>query len=169
MMLTIASLRNDGIPDELANRMMVAHGSRMLLRTLRGEPAPIERPVYIPSARPKLPKPRAYHPVRMRNRPHMPETVKRIVEAVAAHFEVTVEELTGPARQPYLVHARAVAYHLLRDRVDGFGQPRMSLPRIAAFFGRDHSTICYAIDHFDIYCRHPHVAEAYAKLREVGE
>jgi len=161
-MLTLSQLHD--IPDELANRMMVAHGSRKLLRALRGEPEPVETFARIPK-RPE-PKRRRYTPVSARTHKSMPSAVQRIVEQVAAEFGVSTDELCGAGRSPYLVRARSVAYRLLRDRLHTNGEAITSFPRIAGYFGRDHSTVCYAINHFADYCRHhPQVADAYAKLR----
>lgn len=167
MILSMATLRNEGVPEELANRMSVAHGSRQLLRALRGEPEPVEPPCRpMPKLRP--PKCRTpYVAVPQRPRPQMPDPVRRIVKGVAAEFGLSLDELCGKERAPYLVHARAVAYRLLRDRAYPNGDPRTSLPRIGAYFGRDHSTICYGLANFDNYVRfNPDLGAAYERLRE---
>lgn len=157
-MLPLAALRE--IPDELANRMMVAHGSRELLRALNGEPPELEaRPV------PKvaLPqKPRKH--VRQDQRPavYIPEAVRALLETVCEAFGITFADLTGSDRSPRYVHARSVAYRLLIDR-----QSRQtSYTRIGAFLRRDHSTVSHAVAMFETYCRvHPYVAEIYRRLR----
>lgn len=167
-MLPLSQLRE--IPDELANRMMVAHGSRMLLRALQGEPEP---PVALPPLiirRPRQPKRRhPYIAVRARPEAALPTPVRAIMQAVADSFEITLEDLRGPGRGKCLVYARAVAFRLIRNREYPHGEPRYSLPRIGSFFGRDHSTVCHAMDHFDDYCRHqPEVAAVYESLREMA-
>lgn len=66
-------------------------------------------------------------------------TGQNILEAVAAYFEVTAEQLRSPSRSRNLSRARQVAVYLLRERL---GWP---LERIGAELGgRDHSTILYA-------------------------
>jgi hypothetical protein len=165
VMLALSSLRD--VPDELANRMMVAHGSRMLLRAMRGEPEPTRtlaetRPVLkAKAARPE------YIPVEARPAIAMPPPVREIVALVADVMGLSTEDITGRARQRYITLARALACRLIRDRVNSKGEPLHSLPRIAAFMRRDHSTVSHALAMFDSYCRHfPELAEAYRVLTE---
>jgi hypothetical protein len=166
--LTIGHGILSGIPDYTANRMMMAHGSSALLRAIRGEPEPIEPPV-LPAPRHRLTYHQRPRHIRKSERPRdpTPTPIKAILQAVADAFRITVDDLTGNCRAKYLIHARAVACRLIRDRVDDDGLPRNSLPRIAMFMDRDHSTISNALGKFDLYCRYPEVAAIYAKLREL--
>lgn len=66
--------------------------------------------------------------------------IETITGAVAEHFELTVEELLGPARTRRITGPRQIAMFLACEYS---GQ---SLPMIATAFGRDHSTISHARD-----------------------
>ncbi len=71
-------------------------------------------------------------------RPLTPEVV---LDATAAMYGFTVEELQGKSRQRPLVLARQVAMYVLRETTD------LSYPVIArAFGGRDHTTVMHAVD-----------------------
>jgi chromosomal replication initiator protein len=61
-----------------------------------------------------------------------------IIQRVAAAFGVTPKELLGPSRLRNVLLARQVAMYLVRE-VCG-----LSLPRTAAVFGRDHTTVLHA-------------------------
>jgi hypothetical protein len=165
----LAMSRLTDIPEETANRMSVRHGSEQLLRALRGEPEPVEVHTLPLSRQRYTPGPPVRH-VRKADRARCPApaAVREIIAAVAETFRIDPEDLLGESRAKYLIHARAVACRLIRDRVDTDGLPRNSLPRIAMFMNRDHSTISNALGKFDLYCRYPEVAAAYAKLRETG-
>lgn len=104
---------------------------------------------------PKVHKPRAVEaptaivdvtgaPVVAENlRPPLP---RELIKLVAAHFNMTAAEVTGPARGRRYVHVRSLISMLLRQR-------GMSTPRIGYFLGgRDHSSIINCIAKFDIYC-----------------
>ena len=64
--------------------------------------------------------------------------VSRIVKQVAAAFGVTQKELLGPSRLRRVMLPRQVAMYLARE-LSG-----LSLPRLGAAFGRDHTTILHA-------------------------
>jgi chromosomal replication initiation ATPase DnaA len=67
-------------------------------------------------------------------------TIRRVLEATAAHFRVSVGDLTSHERQQPLARRRQVAYYAAR-RVTG-----RSLPFIARYIGgRDHSTILWGV------------------------
>jgi len=163
----MASLPNhSGIPEELRNRMMMRHGSGMLLRAIRGEPEPKPEPAKALQFRaPK--RRREYTPVAPPV--PMPTPVKRIAMAVAEAFGLTVDDLTGHQRGAYFVRARSVFYRLVRDRTNKAGEPVSSFPRIVRFAGRDHSTVCHSMQMFDVYCRQdPEIAAVYERLRGEG-
>ena len=66
-------------------------------------------------------------------------TIAQVQAAVAAHFELTVEQLTSSSRVGAVNWPRQVAIHLARDLT---GQ---SLPAIGrAFGGRNHATVLHA-------------------------
>ncbi|MBC7879564.1 MAG: chromosomal replication initiator protein DnaA [Anaerolineales bacterium] len=68
-------------------------------------------------------------------------SLEKIVEAVAADRDITVDALKGPNRSQKNAKPRQVAMYLLRRHTNA------SLPQIGeALGGRDHSTVMYAID-----------------------
>lgn len=93
---------------------------------------------------------------------------KRIVYAVAHVHDMTVEELISNRRSRRFIYARAVAIRLLRDLTWENGLPRFSYPQIGRIMGgRDHTTILYAIEHFDEYCAtDPEMRDVYETLRD---
>ena len=75
----------------------------------------------------------------------MPEGVEAqitpplIMSQTANYFNITVDDLCGPARTHVLVTARQIAMYLCRELTD------LSLPKIGqAFGGRDHTTVMHA-------------------------
>jgi chromosomal replication initiator protein len=66
---------------------------------------------------------------------------KEIVEAVAKHFNITVNALYGPRRNRPIVVPRQYAMYLLRADLD---MPYVEIGRI--FGGRDHSTVMHSVD-----------------------
>jgi len=68
-------------------------------------------------------------------------SLEKIVEAVAAVGEISVDAILGPNRSQKNAEPRQVAMYLLRKHTNA------SLPQIGeALGGRDHSTVMYAID-----------------------
>ena len=68
-----------------------------------------------------------------------PITAKRIIEIVAKHTDVSVEDMKSPRRHSNLVTARHLAAALIRQ-----WRPDLSYPQIGKLFGgRDHSTIIH--------------------------
>jgi len=66
-------------------------------------------------------------------------SVQVIMEEVAEHFSLTIDDLCSPSRSRQLVTARQIAMYLTRELTD------LSLPRIGkAFGGRDHTTVMHA-------------------------
>lgn len=61
-----------------------------------------------------------------------------IMKCVCAAFGVTQKELLGPSRLRRVLIPRQVAMYLARERAG------LSLPRIGAAFGRDHTTVMHA-------------------------
>ncbi|MGH9125913.1 MAG: chromosomal replication initiator protein DnaA [Acidimicrobiales bacterium] len=68
-------------------------------------------------------------------------TAKVILEATAATFGFTIDELKGTSRRRPLVNARQISMYVMRDMTD------FSYPAIAREFGgRDHTTVIHAVD-----------------------
>jgi chromosomal replication initiator protein len=66
-------------------------------------------------------------------------TPLEIMNAVAAHYQLTVDDLCGNSRVAHIATARQVAMYICRD------QTNLSLPKIGQLFGnRDHTTVMYA-------------------------
>jgi chromosomal replication initiator protein len=71
---------------------------------------------------------------------HAPEiTAPTIMAVTAEYFDLTIEDLCGPAKTKALAQARQIAMYLCRELTD------LSLPRIGQTFGgRDHTTVMHA-------------------------
>lgn len=66
---------------------------------------------------------------------------KQIVERTASHFQIDLEELTGPKRDKEIVVPRQIAMYLLRNEL------HMSFPKIAHSLGRkDHTTAIHSVE-----------------------
>jgi chromosomal replication initiator protein len=65
-------------------------------------------------------------------------TLDAIIKRVVAAFNVTEKMLLGPSRLRNVLLSRQVAMYLARELVG------LSLPRIGAAFGRDHTTVLHA-------------------------
>jgi chromosomal replication initiator protein len=73
-----------------------------------------------------------------------PTSPQLIMQEVAAYYNVSVEDLTSPARRRSVVIARHVAMYLCRTLTD------LSLPQIGTLFGgRDHTTVLHSIRKID--------------------
>ena len=68
-------------------------------------------------------------------------TPVEIMNAVAAHFGISVDDLSGKSRQQAIANARQIAMYLCREMTT------LSLPKIGQVFGgKDHTTVMYARD-----------------------
>jgi chromosomal replication initiator protein len=65
-------------------------------------------------------------------------TPATIMSTTAHYFHLTKEDITGSNRSANVALARQVAMYLCREKTD------LSLPKIAALFGRDHTTVMHA-------------------------
>jgi len=65
--------------------------------------------------------------------------------AVASSHGVSPADILGPFRFRPLVHARQELAWRMRNAKDSLGDPRFSLPQIAAWMDRDHTTILHAV------------------------
>ena len=68
-------------------------------------------------------------------------TPVEIMNAVAAYFGISVDDLTGKSRQQAIANARQIAMYLCREMTT------LSLPKVGQVFGgKDHTTVMYARD-----------------------
>ena len=68
-------------------------------------------------------------------------SAKQIIEKTAKHFQIPVEELTGPKRDKDIVVPRQVAMYMLRNELN------LSFPKIAKELGRkDHTTAIHSVE-----------------------
>ena len=65
---------------------------------------------------------------------------EQVLKAVAEIYKVTREEILSRGRQPRLVRPRHVTMYLLRTEL------KMTLPKIADFLKRDHTTIMHGCE-----------------------
>jgi chromosomal replication initiator protein len=66
-------------------------------------------------------------------------TPVEIMNAVAAYYKISVDELTGKSRQQAIANARQIAMYLCREMTT------LSLPKFGQLFGgKDHTTVMYA-------------------------
>ncbi len=98
----------------------------------------------------------AMYPARSRRAP----TIADVQAIVAAHYKISVAQLTSASRTSQVAWPRQVAIHLARDLTGA------SLPTIGkAFGGRNHSTVLHACKRVSERCRDdPHVVDEIATL-----
>lgn len=73
--------------------------------------------------------------------PRKPCSPGKLIELVAAHYGLTVDEITGARRTKSIADARHVAMYLLRE------DQSLSLPQIGSLIGgRDHTTVAHGIE-----------------------
>lgn len=66
---------------------------------------------------------------------------KQVIERTAKHFQVSIDEITGPKRDKDIVVPRQVAMYLLRSEL------HLSFPKIAKELGRkDHTTAIHSVE-----------------------
>lgn len=167
-MISLLSLSRRGISEEIANRIMVRHGSTQLLRALCGEPDE-EEEEWQPPRLTHRPATTRYVPVAERPCYGAPLAVREIIAAAEEAYGLEHGTVTGRDKHRPVVMARATAIRLIRDRVWDTGEPRHSTTTIGRYVGRDHSTVCHALDHFAAYCKAwPEVGEIYDRLRDAA-
>lgn len=74
-----------------------------------------------------------------------PVRVRRALATVATVYDVTVDDMLARPTPLHALEARDAAMYHLRQITDGRGHP-YSLPKIGAWFGRDHSTVSAGIE-----------------------
>lgn len=68
-------------------------------------------------------------------------SAKQIIERCAKHFQIAVEDITGPKRDKDIVVPRQVAMYMLRSEL------HLSFPKIARELGRkDHTTAIHSVE-----------------------
>jgi chromosomal replication initiation ATPase DnaA len=77
--------------------------------------------------------------------PHGKAYFTQTLAAVASSHGVSPADILGPFRFKALVHARQEVAWRMRNAKDALGKPRFSLPQIAAWMDRDHTTILHAV------------------------
>ena len=69
-----------------------------------------------------------------------PVTVDKIIEEVARTYQTTAEEITSKVQNAKVSKARQIAMYVIREIT------QMPLSNIGTYFGRDHSTVHYAVN-----------------------
>ncbi len=68
-------------------------------------------------------------------------SAKQIIERTAKHFQIPLEDITGPKRDKDIVVPRQIAMYILRNELG------LSFPKIAKELGRkDHTTAIHSVD-----------------------
>ena len=68
-------------------------------------------------------------------------TARQIIEKTARHFQVELDEITGPKRDKDIVVPRQIAMYLLRSEL------HLSFPKVARELGRkDHTTAIHSVE-----------------------
>lgn len=89
-------------------------------------------------------------------------SAKQIIERTARHFQVAVEDITGPKRDKDIVVPRQIAMYMLRSEL------HLSFPKIARELGRkDHTTAIHSVEKIEKESRLD--AEMRAAISEIKE
>lgn len=68
-------------------------------------------------------------------------TPKQVIERTAKHFQIGIDEMTGPKRDKDIVVPRQIAMYLLRSEL------HLSFPKVARELGRkDHTTAIHSVE-----------------------
>ena len=68
-------------------------------------------------------------------------TPKQVIERTAKHFQIEIDEITGPKRDKDIVVPRQIAMYLLRSEL------HLSFPKVARELGRkDHTTAIHSVE-----------------------
>ena len=68
-------------------------------------------------------------------------SAKQIIERIAKHFQIPMEDILGPKRDKDIVLPRQIAMYILRSEL------HLSFPKIARELGRkDHTTAIHSVD-----------------------
>ncbi|HVX48142.1 MAG TPA: chromosomal replication initiator protein DnaA [Candidatus Saccharimonadales bacterium] len=89
-------------------------------------------------------------------------SAKQIIEHTAKHFQIPVEDITGPKRDKDIVVPRQIAMYILRNELN------LSFPKIAKELGRkDHTTAIHSVEKIDKESKlDPGVRMAIADIKE---
>lgn len=74
----------------------------------------------------------------------LPTRVRAVVVEEAALASVTPERLLSAHADRHTAHARFMAWYRIRQMIAADGKP-FSLPRIGAWFGKDHTSVRHGI------------------------
>lgn len=87
---------------------------------------------------------------------------KQIIERTAKHFQIPVEDITGPKRDKDIVVPRQIAMYILRSELG------LSFPKIAKELGRkDHTTAIHSVEKIDKESKiDPTIRMAIADIKE---
>lgn len=66
-------------------------------------------------------------------------TIRQIIEATAAHYEITPDDLRGPSRERVFAMPRQLAMWIAREHFN------FSLTDIGNAFHREHTTVMHAV------------------------
>jgi len=72
--------------------------------------------------------------------PWINPTPEFIIKAVAKYFETPTEEILGKSKTAHIAEARRIAMYMVRDMTNE------SFPKMGKIFGKDHTTVKYAVD-----------------------
>lgn len=89
-------------------------------------------------------------------------SAKQIIERTARHFQIPVEDITGPKRDKDIVVPRQVAMYMLRSEL------HLSFPKIARELGRkDHTTAIHSVEKIEKESRFdPDLRTAISEIKE---
>lgn len=74
------------------------------------------------------------------------EEIKNLVQPLIDRTEFTLEEVQSDCRKPRLTIVRHLLFWYLRSLKNTEGKHLYSLPKIAEFFNRNHSTVIHGIN-----------------------
>jgi len=132
-MLSLAGLRNEGIPEDTAFRMMSRHGSELLRAAIYRHfdlPVPGKQKVRIASTRLE---------------PHQPAFGSLLLGVVAKEYGLTVAQALEKDRSTERVEVRALVADVLKGR-------GWSYPQIGRLLSLDHSTVINLVRRVPAYC-----------------
>lgn len=89
-------------------------------------------------------------------------SAKQIIEHTAKHFQIPIDDITGPKRDKDIVVPRQIAMYILRNELN------LSFPKIARELGRkDHTTAIHSVEKIDKESKlDPSVRMAIADIKE---
>lgn len=86
---------------------------------------------------------------------------ERIIARVCEYYQITNEEIRGISRKAKYIKPRYIAIHLIKRKTT------LKLTAIADLFGRDHTTIIYAVRAIDNTLSLPYDTDVKDELQEI--